>query len=350
VNLRRGDVGPAVAEIRARLVHLGLLDAPGDDFDEPLEAAVRTFQQHRGLTVDGIVGKDTYRRLEEARWQLGDRRVHYVPRRLTVGDDVAELQRRLTQLGFDAGRSDGMFGPQTDRALREFQRSVGIEVDGVCGPETFLAFDRLSRAVSGGDSLVLRDHVTLNALRTGIRDKVLVLHPGSRVDGDICWAIAERIEGRLAVLGTQVILTHAQHAMSDDEAAAEFANSVDADLVVSIDLNWCSSPKPNGLVTFYYGDARMESPSGKVLAERIHEAVLGRTGLLDGRCQSRTWDLLRLTKMPAVRVEVGYLSNPDDAARLHDTGFQEQVAEAITTGVTAFCAPARGGDAATVSG
>ena len=82
--LRLGSSGAAVAEVRARLAHLGLCDdiAPGSDltdtpFDEALDRAVRTFQQERGITVDGIVGPNTFRRLDEARWQLGDRAVSY---------------------------------------------------------------------------------------------------------------------------------------------------------------------------------------------------------------------------------------------------------------------------------
>ena len=123
--LRLGSSGAAVAEVRARLAHLGLCDdiALGWDladtpFDEELDRAVRTFQQERGITVDGIVGPDTFRRLDEARWQLGDRVLSYVPGHMMVGDDVAQLQRRLVELGFDSGRADGIFGPDTDSALR----------------------------------------------------------------------------------------------------------------------------------------------------------------------------------------------------------------------------------------
>ena len=54
---------------------------------------------------------------------------------------------------------------------------------------------------------------------------------------------------------------------------------------------------------------------------------------------SRTWDLLRLTRMPAVRVELGYLSNPADARRLTSPEFQDVVAEGLAAAVTRFCAP-----------
>ena len=81
---RLGATGPAVAEIRSRLAHLGLLphapNAAGthsgyDDatFDLEVDRAVRAFQQQRGVSSDGIVGPQTWRLLDDARWSLGDR-------------------------------------------------------------------------------------------------------------------------------------------------------------------------------------------------------------------------------------------------------------------------------------
>src|ERR1700746_224703 len=80
--LRCGDRSAAVTEIRATLAALGLLDNPDEDlitgrhvalevFDVALDQAVRAFQQHRGLLVDGVVGEATYRALKEASYRLG---------------------------------------------------------------------------------------------------------------------------------------------------------------------------------------------------------------------------------------------------------------------------------------
>jgi N-acetylmuramoyl-L-alanine amidase len=263
-----------------------------------------------------------------------------------AGDDVTELQRRLNQLGFAAGRADGLFGVQTDAALREFQKGVGVNSDGTCGPDTFRAFDRLVRTVSGGNAASLREHVTLTELRTGVADKVVVLDPGETVGGDLCHAIAVRVEGRLAALGTQVLLTRpAQREpgdpVIDDPARAHFANEVGADLVLSLHVASVSSPQPNGLVTFYFGDpwGGHHSSGGRILAEHVQEEVHMRTDLLDCRTHPRTWDLLRLTRMPAIRVEVGYLSNAADARRLTSPEFQDVVAEGLAAAVTRFCAP-----------
>ena len=65
------------------------------------------------------------------------------------GDDVAELQRRLNALGFDAGREDGILGPETETALRQFQRNAGTTADGVCGPATLAAIARVSGLAAG---------------------------------------------------------------------------------------------------------------------------------------------------------------------------------------------------------
>lgn len=349
--LRLGDAGPAVVEVRTRLADLGLLaeGASGDEavFDADLDRAVRSFQQERGITVDGIVGPATFRRLDEARWQLGDRVLSYVPGHLIAGDDVAELQRRLNQLGFSSGRADGLFGPQTDSAVREFQQGVGVTADGTCGPDTFRAFERLVRAVSGGSATQLREHVTLTQLQSGIADKVIVVDAGDAVDPDLCHAIAVRLEGRLAALGTQVLLTRPAQASAsagfpDDPTRAAFANDMGADLVVSLHVDRSASAMPHGVATFYFGDPRggQHSPSGRVLAQRLHEEVVARTDVLDCRVHPRTWDLLRLTRMPAVRVELGYVSNPGDLARLTSSAFQDAVADALTIGLTAFCSPA----------
>ena len=76
--LRVGDRGLAVLELRHRLRQLGLLTSDetaldaGDVFDEACDHAVRSFQQQRGLRIDGVVDRETYRSLDEARWRLGD--------------------------------------------------------------------------------------------------------------------------------------------------------------------------------------------------------------------------------------------------------------------------------------
>ena len=53
----------------------------------------------------------------------------------------------------------------------------------------------------------------------------------------------------------------------------------------------------------------------------------------------KTWELLRLTRMPAVHLDLGYLTNPDDGARLGDPAGRDQIAKAITAALIRFFAP-----------
>jgi N-acetylmuramoyl-L-alanine amidase len=355
---RRGDSGPAVAQIRSRLARLGLLPeqeqaTPSATFDDECDRAVRAFQQTRGLAADGIVGAATYRALDEATWRLGDRILTYVPSSPYAGDDVAALQRRLTELGFDAGRVDGRFGPTTDRALRDFQRNVGLRDDGTCGPSTFKALDRLARTVVGGRPVALRESELLRSAGPRLPGKVVVLDPGhggedaGHVSGDlreidIVTDLATRVEGRLTATGVTAYLTRGPSGALDDLERAAFANTTGADVVISLHVDASPSPAANGLATYYFGTdlARdHHSAAGERLAGLLQREIVARTGLRDCRTHAKTWDLLRYTRMPAVRIELGYLTNPDDARQLADSTFRDTVAEAIVVAVQRLYLP-----------
>ncbi len=59
----------------------------------------------------------------------------------SVGTDVMEIQSMLRSLGFYFGEIDGIYGSMTANAVRNFQRSFGLTVDGIVGPETFGAME-----------------------------------------------------------------------------------------------------------------------------------------------------------------------------------------------------------------
>jgi N-acetylmuramoyl-L-alanine amidase len=278
---------------------------------------------------------------------------------MTAGDDVASLQQRLNTLGFDSGRVDGVFGPDTDRALREFQRNVGLDEDGTCGPAVWRALDRLSRTVKGGAAATLRSEHHHAMARTGVADKVVVIDPGHGGPdyGDVGNRLAEaivaddlcrRIEGRLAAIGTQVLVTrprsHELEEIIDETARAQFANNTGADLVVSLHTDAEPTGHARGIATYYFGNAHDESMMGHRFAELVQHEIVRRTDLPDCRTHRKTWDLLRLTRMPAVRIEFGYISNSADAQRLADSDFRDVVAEAVSVAVVRFFAPDDGGE------
>lgn len=62
------------------------------------------------------------------------------------GEAVAELQRKLTANGFNTGSADGVFGPNTEAAVRRYQEQHGLQVDGIAGPETFASLGLIKEA------------------------------------------------------------------------------------------------------------------------------------------------------------------------------------------------------------
>ncbi len=345
--LRRGDSGPAVAEVRETLASLGLLPpGPGPAvFDSTVEQAVRAFQQRRGLTTDGVVGPATYRAMHDARWRLGDRMLQYLVTQPMGGDDVFTLQERLLELGYDVGRPDGLFGPQTEAALRAFQRDYGLDVDGVCGPSTLRALRQLAPKVRGGRPVYLREQEVVRRAGPRLRGKRIVIDPchggpdcGSVVDGaveaELMYDLARRLEGRMVATGMEALLSRGPDAHPEESERATFANNAGADLFLSLHTDAHPSPLAQGVATFHFGTGNgTTSTVGEALAGFIQRELRARTGMLDCRTHPKTWEVLRLTRMPAVRVEVGYLTNPDDRTRLLDPAFRDRVAEGILVAV-----------------
>jgi len=346
---RLGDRNDGVAEIRRILATLGLLGNtdPGLDdlFDEPTETAVRAFQQRRGLTVDGKVGVETYRALQGARWRLGDRIIAHNASNQIVGDDVAELQRHLLEIGYRAGRADGHFGADTARALQYFQRDMGLLADGVCGPVTLRALRQLERKrVVGGRPQMLRDMMAVADSGPNLLGKRIVIDPGHGGDdpgsvvgditeADIAWDLATRLEGRLTALGVTTWLTRGPASTKDDSERARFANEQSADLVLSLHVDATPSPNANGVATYYYGAGEVSSSIGERFADLVQREIVARTGLLDGRIHAKSWTMLVMTMMPTIRLELGYLSSPVDRPRLVDPTFRDRVAEGLLAAI-----------------
>jgi N-acetylmuramoyl-L-alanine amidase len=322
-----------------------------DLFDEATEDALRHFQQRRGLTADGRVGEETYRALQAARFRLGDRLLGHSATHLVIGDDVGELQRQLMEIGYAIGRIDGHFGPKTAGALKSFQRDMGLLPDGVCGPVSLRALRQLeARRVVGGRPQMLREMMAVADAGPNLLGKRIVLDPGhggadlgvtagTLCEAEIVYDIATRLEGRLSALGVTALLSRGRSSGGDDDARAQFANGQGADLVLSLHIDTAPSEHPNGVATYYYGGEQAFSTIGERFAYLVQREVVARTGMLDGRTHPKTWTLLRLTSMPTVRVELGYLSSAHDSARLAQAEFRNLIVESLLAAIQRLYLP-----------
>ncbi|HZU98701.1 MAG TPA: GH25 family lysozyme [Planctomycetota bacterium] len=140
-------VGASGAEVTALQLALGLKGSDADGIFGPnTKQAVEDFQRSRGLTVDGIAGPNTLAVLGlgaatadegiPAPVAPAKPQVANTLRAGARGADVTTLQRAL---GLSGSAADGIFGPNTKKAVEDFQRSKGLTVDGVAGPDTLKA-------------------------------------------------------------------------------------------------------------------------------------------------------------------------------------------------------------------
>ncbi|MDT5250347.1 MAG: N-acetylmuramoyl-L-alanine amidase, partial [Mycobacterium sp.] len=352
--------GGAVTEIRAALSSLGLMGNPDDDlatgrhvaldaFDDELDQAVRAFQQHRGLLVDGIVGEATYRALREASYRLGARTLAHQFGAPMYGDDVATLQARLQDLGFYTGLVDGHFGLQTHNGLMSYQREYGLYPDGICGPETLRSLYFLGSRVTGGSLHAIREEELVRRSGPRLSGKRVIIDPGRGGDdsglivngpsgpiseADMLWDLASRLEGRMTAIGMETFLSRPVGRSPADADRAETANTVGADLMISLRCGNLPGSAANGVASFYFGNSHGSvSTIGRNLADFVQRELVARTGLRDCRTHGRTWDLLRLTRMPTVQVDVGYITNLRDRDLLVSTQIRDSLAEGMLAAV-----------------
>jgi N-acetylmuramoyl-L-alanine amidase len=326
-DITQGGSGDLVSQLTDYLFRLGYLPAAKNSFDDAVAQAVKAFQQARGLTISGIVDAITLRSLEEARWKLGDRTLSLITPAMR-GDDVAQLQSQLSEMGFNCGRVDGIFGGNTETALKEFQKSVGVKVDGQCGPATVMSMMRLMKIVSGGAPIQLRDEVNRTGKGPALAGKVIVLDPAGLPE---IFDLAQRLEGRLIALGINVFMTRNAQTNPSEQERIESANSSTPDLVISLRQDEYPNETAHGVATYYYGSEShgIHSIVGERFANLVQREICARTDLLNCRTHAKTWDILRLTKSPTVRIDLGYHSNPGDSKKIADPGFRETLVEAM---------------------
>lgn len=347
--LRLGYAGPEVADVQHRLGELGL--ACGSDpgvFDEVTRAAVRTFQQQRGLVADGVVGEDTWQALVSASFRLGDRLL-YRTRPLLRGDDVRDLQRRLNTLGFDAGYDDGLYGPQTAAAVADFQLNVGIRQDGLAGPTTVHLLRRLHRQHQAAPAYAVREREMLrHPTRSSLAGARILLDPGhspadpglTNPDGiaehELTWQLTSRLEGQLAARGAYVVLSRGPGTSPSPSARAQHANDEDVEVILSLHLNGHDTPLARGAAGYHFGTEVWVSDRGRQLAELAVDAIVATAGTADCRVHPSTSALVRESRAPAAVVEVGFATHPVEGRQLADPDHQHRLAGALADALTRF--------------
>lgn len=155
---------------------------------------------------------------------------------------------------------------------------------------------------------------------------------GEVYEKDINLSIARLVYDILSVQeGVTVSMTREDDSYPSLTERAEFANNEGADLYVSIHANTLGDPTCSGLITFYHPDKR----SSKQTANLIQESACDATKAVNRGVRSEDYVVLRETNMPAVLVETGFMTCPEELSLLIDAEYQKKMAKGISDGILA---------------
>ncbi len=199
--------------------------------------------------------------------------------------------------------------------------------------------------------------------------------PGARTatglwEKDITLDVAQRLRILLVEAGFEVLLTREKDQTVSLRERAQFANYQRGDVFVSIHFNALASRSYRGLETYYLGaatDKRIERLAGtenqssgysladfrrllegvythvrqkesKELAEHVHRGLASRLlhgdpGVRDSGVKPAPFLVLVATEMPGLLAEVSYLSNEEDARRLAEPSYRQEIARALFEGL-----------------
>ena len=116
---------------------------------------------------------------------------------------------------------------------------------------------------------------------------------------------------------------------------AKMANTWGADYFISIHTNSSPNPSANGFEAYIFKLGNSAEP----LAESIVKSFVSTLGSKDNGVKAANFAVLRQSKMPAVLLELGFLSNPTEALNLNSSAWQEKAAEAIYKGIYNYVKP-----------
>ena len=288
-----GDRGAPVRDVQDRLIALGF-PCDGDElgiFGSGTESAVNQFQVSRGLPGDGIVGPETWRSLVEAGYRLGDRMLyHRVP--MMRGDDVAELQARLNSLGFDTGKVDGIFGPDTLTGLLDFQHNRQMAEDGIAGAAVAEELRLVDLATQKHGREAVRERQWLDTLPRSVAGQRIFIDPECRnpEEAEATWRAAMGASASIQILGGHPMVSRSIDTAPTPRLRSRKANKADVDLVLGFFV-----PTDLDEGVYYFSSEHSRSEAGMVIAEHVAD----RLGV---RAHGRAMPILKETRAPAIVV------------------------------------------------
>ena len=152
--------------------------------------------------------------------------------------------------------------------------------------------------------------------------------PGQRIaEKEMTLDVAQRLKKVLAADGYRVVMTRENDVFIPLGTRTAIANSYRNAIFVSVHFNSAKRVGADGIETYFY------SRDSLPLASAVHHFVAGGAPSPNRGVRRRGYYVLRKARVPAVLVECGFLTNPNEAARISTSSYRQRLAEQIAAGV-----------------
>lgn len=223
-----------------------------------------------------------------------------------------------------------------------FDKFFGVLFDQILGP--------ILHIFGGKSTPTNAPSPSTGGFGSGLKGKVIVVDPGhggsnpgatanNYRESDNNLAVGLKLRDKLVQAGAKVILTRDSDRTVAPEgsslgqelkARVDLAENNNADLFVSIHTNDNPDSSIKGAMTFY------NSNKSQQLASDVQTNLIQQTGAVDKGTSTATYYVLRSTSMPSILVEMGFISNPDEAARMNDNSYRNSIAQGIYNGIAEY--------------
>lgn len=160
--------------------------------------------------------------------------------------------------------------------------------------------------------------------------------PTGLLEREVALDIARRTGAILVDNGATVIFTRTGDTALSLEERAQIANRAEARVFVSIHLNASPNPGMQGTSTYFYASGLEQREERRRLATAIQSALVQALGRPDLGVREANFAVLRHSQVPAVLVEVAFISNPEEEQLLAREDFRQRAAEGIARGIMAY--------------
>ncbi|MEW6622563.1 MAG: N-acetylmuramoyl-L-alanine amidase [Bacillota bacterium] len=232
----------------------------------------------------------------------------------------------------------GQFNDETGRVVVDLKSSTGFQVMERSGSQelTFL-FQRSS--LFGKVIVVDPGHGVLRA--NGIGSDPGAIGPTGLTEREVVMDISNRLAAILTEQGAKVVLTRTGDTTLDLQERVDLANSLNADLYVSVHANGSTNRNIMGTSTYFYAPSSdpilgPQRAQRIRLAQFVQKSLVAHGGRPDLGIMESSFKVIRETNMPSILVETAFITNPTEEALFKDPAFRAKMAKGIAEGIIQY--------------